>query len=70
MLKKELKENVFGPFIPPVTRVQNLYIRQILLKIDLSIPILDMRSILDQARQHMQTFPQFRQVLLHYDVEN
>lgn len=69
-LKGELKKYVFGPFVPPVTKVQSLYIRQIMLKIALSMPILTIRDILDRVHQHMQSFPEFRQIILHYDVEN
>ncbi|MDR2918630.1 MAG: primosomal protein N' [Tannerella sp.] len=69
-LKRELKAQVFGPFVPPVTRVQTLHIRQIMLKLELSMPILSIREILDSAYQQMQVYPEFRQIILHYDVEN
>lgn len=69
-LKKQLKAAVLGPFMPPVTRVQTLYIRQIMLKLELSVPVLSIRKGLDNAYQCMQEYPEFRQVLLHYDVDN
>lgn len=70
ILKRELKAQVYGPFVPPVTRVQTLHIRQIMLKLELSMPILSIREVLDSTYQEMQTYTEFRQIILHYDVEN
>ena len=70
ILKRELKAQVYGPFVPPVTRVQTLHIRQIMLKLELSMPILSIREVLDSAYKEMQTYTEFRQIILHYDVEN
>jgi len=70
ILKKGLKAKILGPFVPPVTRVQTLYIRQIMLKLELSMPVASIREVLDGAYQHMREYPEFRQVILHYDVDN
>lgn len=69
-LKNEMKVKVLGPFVPPVTRVQTLHIRQIMLKLDLSMPVASIREILNQAQQSMHKYPEIRHIILHYDVDN
>lgn len=70
ILKKELNTKILGPFVPPVTRVQTLHIRQIMLKLEISASIASIREGLDNAYQFMQKYPEFRQIILHYDVDN
>ena len=70
ILKKELNAKILGPFVPPVTRVQTLYIRQIMLKLELSMPVASIREVLDSAYQQMREYPDFRHIILHYDVDN
>ncbi|MDR0349494.1 MAG: primosomal protein N' [Tannerella sp.] len=70
ILKKELHTKISGPFIPPVTRVQTLHIRQIMLKSEMSESVAFVREGLDNAYRRMEKYPEFRQVILHYDVDN
>ncbi|MDR0795725.1 MAG: primosomal protein N' [Tannerella sp.] len=70
ILYAELKERVLPPFTPPVARVQVLYVRQILLKLEINLPIEQVRSILDKANRQMQTQPGFSKIMLHYEVDN
>ena len=70
MLYMELGEQVLPPFTPPVNRVQALYIRHIMLKLEISLPVDQVRSILDQVNHQMQTYPGFGKVHLYYEVDN
>ena len=71
LLKKTLGEAaVYGPFAPPVNRIQSLYVRNILLKIKLSQRTSDVRAALDKLHRRMQQLPTAGQIRLHYDVDN
>jgi primosomal protein N' (replication factor Y) len=69
-LLDELGEScVYGPFAPPVNRIQYLHVRHILLKIKPPQRPAAVRAILD-VHLRMQSIPVFRHILLHYDVDN
>ena len=70
ILHEKLGERVLPPFTPPLNRIQTLHVRHIMLKLETSLPILQIRSLLEQTNHQMQSFPAFRQVLLHYEVDN
>ena len=69
-LQQELGERVLPPFAPPVNRVQMLYVRHIMLKLETAFPVVQVRTILEQTNRTMQSLPKFRQVILHYEVDN
>ena len=68
-LRTDLGTNVIGPFVPPIGRVQTLFVRRIMLKIPLSVTVKDVRHTLEAAHAAMQQTPSFRQVILHADVD-
>ncbi|MDR2913516.1 MAG: primosomal protein N' [Tannerella sp.] len=68
-LKARLGDSVSGPVYPPVTRVQTLFVRRIMLKMDISLSVPDTRRVLEEVRAEMQQIPLFRQIILHYDVD-
>ena len=68
-LRADLGTNVIGPFVPPIGRVQTLFVRQTMLKIPLSVAVKDVRHTLEAAHAAMQQIPSFRQVMLHADVD-
>jgi len=68
-LKSRLGERVLGPVTPAVTRVQTFYVRHIVLKIEISASIASMRELLDAVSAEMQSYPSFRQIIAHYDVD-
>jgi primosomal protein N' (replication factor Y) len=70
MLCDELGERVLPPFAPPVNRVQTLYVRHIMLKLETSLPVAHVRAILDRVNRQMQSFPGFSRIVLHYEVDN
>ena len=68
-LRAKLGSGVSDPVYPPVTRVHTLYIRKIMLKIDLSRTVSDTRKILEEVHSTMQQAPGFKQLIMHYDVD-
>jgi primosomal protein N' (replication factor Y) len=68
-LRAGLGERVLGPVIPPVTRVQNLYIRKIIMKIETTAAIAPVREIIEHVYTEMHHYPSFKQVWIHYDVD-
>lgn len=69
-LRRRLGERVLGPVTPPITRVQTLHIRKIVLKIEIAAAIAPVREILESVHTEMQRYLPFKQLIVHYDVEN
>ena len=68
-LRARLGERVLGPVTPPITRVQTLHIKKIVLKIEISAGIAPLREILEGIHTEMQGYVPFKQLLVHYDVD-
>jgi primosomal protein N' (replication factor Y) len=68
-LRTLLGDSVSNPVYPPVTRVQTLFVRKIMLKMNFSISVSETRNVLEHVRSEMQKNPLFKQVILHYDVD-
>ena len=66
-LRRRLGERVLGPVTPPITRVQTLHIRKIVLKI--AAAIAPVRAILESVYAEMQRYLPFKQLIVHYDVD-
>ncbi|MDU1889929.1 MAG: primosomal protein N' [Dysgonomonas sp.] len=68
-LKQSFGDRVLGPSKPPVSRVQSLYIRNILLKIENTASIQKIREAIYSHQTTVSSNPAFKSVLLHYDVD-
>ncbi len=68
-LREHFGERILGPVTPPVNRVQTLYIRRIIIKIEVSAPISPVRGIIEGIHAGMQRYLPFKQLLVHYDVD-
>jgi primosomal protein N' (replication factor Y) len=68
-LKAVLGDCVSNPVYPPVTRIRTLFVRKIMLKMDLSASVSATRKALETVHAEMQRNPLFRQIILHYDVD-
>lgn len=68
-LRRRLGERVLGPVTPPITRVQTLHIRKIVLKIEIAAAIAPVREILEAVHAEMQRYLPFKQLIVHYDVD-
>jgi primosomal protein N' (replication factor Y) len=69
LLKEKLGDRVIGPDKPAVGRIQNLYIKKILLKIETGASVNSLREILEQAQHRILENPTFRYVVIQYDVD-
>lgn len=69
LLRQVFGERVLGPDTPYVSRVQLLYIRQILLKIELSASLSDARQRLRQVQQYLLAQPRYKSAQIYYDVD-
>ena len=69
LLKKRLGERVLGPAVPAVGRVQQYYIREILLKMEMGYPVAQVRGILKQTEQTTRERTKFKYVRIHYEVD-
>ena len=68
-LRLHFGKSVFGPVYPPVTRVHALFIRKIMLKMEVVLSASHIREKLGIVRNEMNKNPLFRQVIMHYDVD-
>lgn len=68
-LRELLGGRVFGPDEPSVARVQNLYIRRIMLKIEVNASISKIKDLLRQTYLDLHSDPAMRQAVLYYDVD-
>lgn len=62
-------ERVLGPDNPPVSRIQTLYIKKIILKIEIGISMVRVRELLRQVQRELQMEEYFRSLLVYYDVD-
>ncbi|MDH8701405.1 primosomal protein N' (replication factor Y) [Dysgonomonadaceae bacterium PH5-43] len=69
LLQNELGDRVIGPDKPIVAKVQNLYIRKILLKIEANASISTVREILTNAKKQFAEHPKYKYVTIQYDVD-
>ena len=70
LLRQVFGARVLGPMAPFVARVQNLYIRQITLKIETIASMVKVKKILrDLYEQMVATDARMKSVRLYYDVD-
>ena len=68
-LRSSFGDRVLGPDKPPVGRIQTLYIRKIVLKIEHNSSIKQARSILEEIKERMLSDKRFRSLIVYYDVD-
>jgi primosomal protein N' (replication factor Y) len=68
-LRAVLGDRVHGPQEPPVARVQAMYIRRIMLKVENKVSMARVKEILRQEYISQQASPLMRGLSLHYDVD-
>lgn len=60
---------ILGPDKPPVARVQTLFIRKIVLKIETNAPMARARELLVQVQKEMVADDRFKSLIVYYDVD-
>jgi primosomal protein N' (replication factor Y) len=68
-LKLRLKNRILGPDIPSIGRIQNKYIKQILVKIELSAPIYQAKQIIQNEIQGVVAQRPYNTVQFQLDVD-
>lgn len=69
LLRQSFHDRVLGPTKPNVSRIQSLHIRKIILKIENQASPQKVREIIESYRKYIQANPNYKSVLLHYDVD-
>mgnify|MGYP002666517180 FL=1 len=68
-LRQLLGRRVFGPEEPAVGRVQGLYIRKIMLKIEVDASVAKVKELLRKTYLDMHTLPDMKGTIVYYDVD-
>ena len=68
-LKTVLGTRVLGPDKPPVARIQTLYIKKLVVKIENDVSMNKVREILYDARLAMLQNELFKSAIIYYDVD-
>jgi len=69
-LKKYLQENVLGPEAPPVSRIRNLYITSVLVKIPKTQSLKKTKTYIGSVQRSFNAAKQFSSIRVTVDVDN
>ncbi len=69
-LKLKLKENILGPEAPPVSRIRNKYITNVLVKIPKKQSLDKTKKYIDNVQRSFSAIKDFSTVQLQLDVDN
>lgn len=69
LLRTYLPGRVMGPVEPVVARVQQLFIRQIVIKMEHEASVDQTRQLLHYAQQELLSHPSYKSVVIYYDVD-
>lgn len=68
-LKQTFNDRVLGPTKPTVARIQSLYIRKIILKIENQASPHKVREAIETYQKYILSNSRYKSILLHYDVD-
>ena len=68
-LKKMFSNRVLGPTIPYVNRVRNFYLRQLMIKLEKTISVNEVKKSLQSALEEFKKRPENRQLIIQVDVD-
>jgi primosomal protein N' (replication factor Y) len=68
-MRQVFGHRVFGPDIPFVSRVQMLFIRKVILKIEYNVSQTEVRKRLRQIQKYLLDQPQYKSAQVYYDVD-
>lgn len=69
LLRKVFGERILGPDNPPVARIQSLYIRKIMLKVEVTASMSQVKELLRKIYENSLSDARFKQLTLYYDVD-
>lgn len=68
-LRQGMGERILGPDKPPVARIQSLFIRKIVIKIEQEASMSKVRRYLTQVQRILIEDERFRSLMVYYDVD-
>lgn len=68
-LRQGMGERILGPDKPPVARIQSLFIRKIVIKIEQEASMSKVRRYLTQVQRTLIEDEHFRSLMVYYDVD-
>ena len=68
-LRNGLGDRVLGPDKPPVSRIQTLYIKKIVVKVEQKASMAKIREYLKQVQRYIIEDERFRSLIVYYDVD-
>lgn len=69
LMRRTFPDCVLGPDSPPISRVQSLHIKKIVLKVPLNYSVEQVRTVLYASRQHILSQPISRNINIYFDVD-
>ena len=69
LLRQVFGEKVLGPDTPPISRIQMMHIRKLILKIELSASMAAVRQRLIALQKQVLQLSQYRSAQVYYDVD-
>ena len=69
LLRQVFNDRVLGPDTPPVSRVQLMHIRKLILKLELSAPMSAVRQRIIALQEQILAMPKYRSAQIYYDVD-
>lgn len=69
LLRRVFATRVMGPDVPSVARVQTMFIRKVLLKMEPSANVADVRKRLLQVQQYLLSRPEYKSAVVYFDVD-
>lgn len=69
MLRQVFGQRVLGPDMPPIARVQAMYIRKVCLKMELEANMAEVRRRLRDIQKYLLTRPEYKAAVMYYDVD-
>ena len=69
VIKQSYKGTVLGPVFPAVARVRNLYIKQLLVKVDHNLSSKELKRLLERTHKSFQAIAAFRSTRINFDVD-
>ena len=68
-LRELFGNRVFGPEEPTISRIQSLYIRKIMLKVETNASMKKVKAILRELYENMHQHPRMKGLIVYYDVD-
>ena len=69
LLRQVFGHRVLGPDMPPIARVQTMYIRKVCLKLELGANMTEARRRLHEIQRYITGKPEYKSAVMYYDVD-